>query len=141
MQFSEDFKETTAISHYWILWLSMMGEISDSFSSFGIKRKYLHSKQWGNGNDTLESRPAEAWRCCMATPAAQGEKLLPQVSSQQQTLASVKISLSSLKGLCRCTNLYYSLGKHRLHTMCGLQEDIRLAARTSLVTKDPTIHK
>lgn len=55
MQFSEDFKETTAISHYWILWLSMMGEFSDSFSSFGIKRKYLHSKQWGNGNGTMGS--------------------------------------------------------------------------------------
>lgn len=135
MQFSEDFKETTAISHYWILWLSMMGEFSDSFSSFGIKRKYLHSKQWENGNGTLGSRPAEARRCCMATPAAPGEKLLPRCP------LSSKHSPSSLQGLCRCTNQQCSLGKHRLHTMCGLQQDIRLAARTSLVTKDPTIHK
>lgn len=54
MQFSEDFKETTAISHYWILWLSMMGEFSGSFPSFGTKRKYLHSKQWGNRNGALD---------------------------------------------------------------------------------------
>lgn len=50
MQFSEDFKETTVISHYWILWLSTMGECSDSFSSFYIKRRYLCSKHWRNEN-------------------------------------------------------------------------------------------
>lgn len=34
------------------------------------------------------------------------------------------ITKSSLNGLCRCTNQYYSLGQHRLHTMGGLKEDI-----------------